>query len=92
MQMLHFSDNTCADQSNKLYKLGTLFADVMLNSNYFMQPNEDMCINESLVKFMVNLPIYKNKKDRFGIKEFKLYIFPCYTIAIKIYYVYFINI
>lgn len=27
----------------------------------------------------------KNKKDKFGIKELKLCISPCYTIAIKIY-------
>lgn len=60
----------------------------MNNYNNCLEPNEKMCIDESLVKFMGRLAIkqyIQNKRDRFGIKEFKLCIFPCYTIAIKIY-------
>lgn len=47
-----------------------------------------MCIDELLVKFMGQLAFkqyIKNKRDRFGIEEFKLCISPCYTIAIKVY-------
>jgi len=62
--------------------------DIMLNSNNCMQPLEHLCIDESLVKFMGRLSFkqyIKNKRDRFGIKEFKLCIPPCYTIALKVY-------
>lgn len=59
MHMLHFSDNTCADQLNNLYKLWTLIDKVIFNSNFCIQPNEDMCIDESLVKFMGRLTIHK---------------------------------
>lgn len=38
MKMLRFSDNTCADPTNRLYKLGTLIDDIMVNSNFCMQP------------------------------------------------------
>ncbi|XP_050063121.1 piggyBac transposable element-derived protein 4-like [Aphis gossypii] len=88
MKTLHFSDNTCADPTNRLYKLGTVINDIMINSNYCMQPEQSMCIDESLVKFMGRLAFkqyIKNKRDRFGIKEFKLCISPCYTIAMKVY-------
>jgi len=88
MQMLHFSDNTTADTTNRLYKLGSVIDDIIINSNHCMQPQEDLCIDESLVKFMGRLAFkqyIKNKRDRFGVKEFKLCIPPCYTIALKIY-------
>ncbi|KAF0687698.1 piggyBac transposable element-derived protein 4-like, partial [Aphis craccivora] len=88
LQMLHFSDNSATDNTNRLYKLGTVMEDIMLNSNNCMQPLEHLCIDESLVKFMGRLSFkqyIKNKRDRFGIKEFKLCIPPCYTIALKVY-------
>jgi len=88
LQMLHFSDNSTTDNTNRLYKLGTVMEDIMLNSNNCMQPLEHLCIDESLVKFMGRLSFkqyIKNKRDRFGIKEFKLCIPPCYTIALKVY-------
>ncbi|CAI6371956.1 unnamed protein product [Macrosiphum euphorbiae] len=88
MGMLHFSDNTTADTTNRLYKLGTVIDDIIINSNHCMQPLKDLCIDESLVKFMGRLAFkqyIKNKRDRFGVKEFKLCIPPCYTIALKIY-------
>lgn len=46
-----------------------------------MHPKQNLCIDESLVKYIQYI---KNKRDRFGIKEFK-YISPCYTIAMKVY-------
>lgn len=55
MQMLHFSDNDCVNPSNRLFKLGTIIDDIMNNSNNCLQPNEKMCIDESLVKFMGRL-------------------------------------
>lgn len=60
MQMLHFSDNSNADTTNHLYKLGSVYNnnnnnDKIVNSNYCMQPQEYLCIDESLVKFMGRL-------------------------------------
>jgi len=88
IQMLHFSDNATADTKNRLYKLNTVLDEIMPNSNYCMQPLDKLCVNEYLVKFMGRLSFkqyIKNKRDRFGIKYFKLCIPPCYTIAIKVY-------
>jgi len=88
MKTIHFSDNTCIDPSNRLYKLGTLIDEIMINSNLCMQPKQNLCIDESLVKFMGRLAFkqyIQNKRDRFGIKEFKLCISPFYTIAMKVY-------
>jgi len=88
MKTKHFSGNTCAEHTNRLYKLGTVIDDIMINSNYCMQPDHSLCIDESLVKFMGRLAFkqyIKNKRDSFGIKEFKLCISPCYTIAMKVY-------
>lgn len=88
IQMLHFSDNSQIDKNNRSYKLGTILDDVMINSNMCMQPNELFCIDESLIKFMGRLSFkqyIKNKRNKFGIKLFKLCIQPCYTLAIKMY-------
>jgi len=88
LQMIHFADNSQADPNNRLYKLGSVINDVMTNSNNCMQPYDSFCIDESLIKFMGRLSFkqyIKNKKSRFGIKLFKLYISPSYTLAIKVY-------
>lgn len=55
LQMLHFSDNSTTDNTNRLYKLGTVMEDIMLNSNNCMQPLEHLCIDEFLVKYMGRL-------------------------------------
>lgn len=45
MQMLYFLDNCYADTINRLYKLGFVMDDIIVNSNYSMQPQEDLCIS-----------------------------------------------
>lgn len=53
-----------------------------------MQPTDSLCIDESLVKCIGRLSFKQyipNKRDRFGIKEFKLCIPPCYIIGMKVY-------
>lgn len=88
LQMIHFSDNSQIDKSNHLYKLGTIIDDVMMNSNMCNRPNETICIDESLIKFMGRLSFkqyIKNKRNKFGIKLFKLCIHSCYTLAVKVY-------
>lgn len=88
LQMIHFSDNNQIDKTNRLYKLGTILDDIMINSNMCMKPGESFCIDESLIKFMGRLSFkqyIKNKRNKFGIKLFKLCIHPCYTLAVKVY-------
>lgn len=66
--MLHFSDNTSADSLNRLKfnsKLDIIIDNIITNSNCCLQPNENICIDESLVKFMKILAFnqyIKNKK------------------------------
>jgi len=88
LQMIHFADNSQIDKNNRLFKLGTLIDDVMLNSNMCMKPGKSFCIDESLIKFMGRLSFkqyIKNKRNKFGIKLFKLCIHPYYTLAVKVY-------
>lgn len=88
LQMLHFADNSVIDKTNCLFKLGSVVDDIMQNSSNCMQPTDSLCIEESLIKFMGRLSFKQyipNKRDRFGIKEFKLCIPPCYTIGMKVY-------
>lgn len=66
IKMLHFSDNTCVDLLNRLYKSGNVINDIMANSNLCMQPKHNLCIDESLIKFEGRLAFKqysKNKKD-----------------------------
>lgn len=88
LQMINFSDNSQVEKTNRLYKLGTILDDVMKNSNMCMKPDESFCIDESLIKFMGRLSFkqyIKNKRNKFGIKLFKLCIHPCYTLAVEVY-------
>ncbi|XP_050066297.1 uncharacterized protein LOC126555419 [Aphis gossypii] len=87
--MIHYQNNETADKNNRLYKLGTLIDDVMINSNNCMIPSEIMtCIDESVIPFTGRLlfkQYIKNKRHKYGIKLFKLCIPPNYTISIKVY-------
>lgn len=86
--MIHYSNNETADKNNRLYKLGTITDDVMINSNNCMTPSEVMCIDESVIPFTGRLlfkQFNKNKRHKYGIKLFKLCIPPNYTICIKVY-------
>lgn len=86
--MIHYSNNETADKNNRLYKLGTIVDDVMINSNDCMTPSEVMCIDESVIPFTGRLlfkQYNKSKRHKYGIKLFKLCIPPNYTICIKVY-------
>lgn len=88
LQMIHFADNSQIDKTNRLFKLGTLIDDVMFNLNMRMKPGKSFCIDKSLIEFMGRLSFkqyIKNKRNKFGIKLFKLCIHPCYTLAVKVY-------
>lgn len=86
--MIHYQNNETANKNNRLYKLGTLIDDVMINSNNCMVPSEIMCIDESVIPFTGRLlfkQYIKNKRHKYGIKLFKLCIPPNYTISVKVY-------
>lgn len=86
--MIHYSNNETADKNNRLYKLGTIVDDIMINSNNCMTPSEVMCIDESVIPFTGRLffkQYNKNKRHKYGIKLFKLCIPPNNTICIKVY-------
>jgi len=38
--MIHYSNNESSDQTNRLYKLGTIVEDIMVNSNNCMSPHD----------------------------------------------------
>jgi len=49
--MIHYSNNETSDQTNRLYKLGTIVEDIMVNSNNCMAPHDTLCIDESMIPF-----------------------------------------
>jgi len=86
--MIHYSNNETNDQTNRLYKLGTIVEDIMVNSNNCMSPHDTLCIDESMIPFTGRLffkQYLKNKRHKYGIKLFKLYMTPNYTINLKVY-------
>jgi len=86
--MIHYSNNETSDPTNRLYKLGTIVEDIMVNSNNFMSPHDTLCIDESMIPFTGRLffkQYLKNKRHNDGIKLFKLCMPPNNTINLKVY-------
>jgi len=86
--MIHYSNNETSDKNNRLYKLGTIFDDVMTNSNNCMSPKDILCIDESMIPFTCRLffkQYLKNKRHKYGINLFKLCMPPNHTISMKVY-------
>lgn len=86
--MIHYSDNETSDKSNRLYKLGSIVEDVMINSNNCMRPKDILCIDESMIPFTGRLffkQYLKNKRHKYGIKLFKLCMPPNYVVNMKVY-------
>lgn len=76
--MIHYANNETSDPTNRLYKLGTIVEDIMVNSNYCMSPHETLCIDESMILVIDRLffkQYLKNKRHKYGIKLFKLVCF-----------------
>lgn len=88
LQMLHFSRDDEANKSDRLHRIRNLLG--MLNANYqeHYTPNEDLCIDESVVPFrgrIIFRQYNKQKRHKYGIKEFKLCTIPGYTYKVNIY-------
>lgn len=64
--MILYSNNETSDQTNRLYKLGTIVEDIMVNSNNYMSPHDTLCIDESMIPFTGRLffkQYLKNKRQ-----------------------------
>lgn len=88
LQMLHFSVNDEANKGDRLHRVRRLID--MLNNNYRNHyiPSEDLCIDESLIPFrgrIIFRQYNKQKRHKYGIKEFKLCTMPGYTYKVYVY-------
>lgn len=88
LQMLHFSKNDDANKSDRLYRVRNLLDIMNENFKKHYTPGEDLCIDESVVPFrgrIIFRQYNKQKRHKYGIKEFKLCTLPGYTYNISIY-------
>lgn len=88
LQMLHFSQHDDAHKSDRLHRIRSLL--YVMNTNFAKHytPAEDICIDESVVPFRGRLifrQYNKQKRHKYGIKEFKLCTLPGYTYKINVY-------
>lgn len=87
LKMLHFSQNDNANKSDRLHRIRHLLE--TMNDNFKKHtPGEDLCIDESVVPFrrrIIFRQYNKQKRHKYGIKEFKLCTLPGYTYKICIY-------
>ncbi|XP_046969102.1 piggyBac transposable element-derived protein 4-like [Vanessa cardui] len=88
LQMLHFSRNDEANKSDRLHRIRNVLE--MLNANYqeHYTPSEDLCIDESVIPFrgrIIFRQYNKQKRHKYGIKEFKLCTIPGYTYKVNVY-------
>ncbi|XP_052745804.1 piggyBac transposable element-derived protein 4-like [Bicyclus anynana] len=88
LQMLHFSQNDETNKDDRLHRIRYLLQ--ALNERFQMHytPGQDLCIDESVVPFrgrIVFRQYNKQKRHKYGIKEFKLCCVPGYTYKISIY-------
>jgi hypothetical protein len=71
---LHFADNALLDKSDKLFKIRPII-NYLKNKFTTYRPNEELSIDESLMKFRGHLSYVqfnKSKRARFGIKIYKI--------------------
>lgn len=88
LQMLHFSENDDANKCDRLYRVRNLLDIMNENFKKHYTPGEDLCIDESVVPFrgrIIFRQYNKQKRHKYGIKEFKLCTLPGYTYKISIY-------
>lgn len=88
LQMLHFSQQDEENKSNRLYRIEKLLEIVNKNFQKNYTPSEEICIDESVVPFrgrIIFRQYNKQKRHKYGIKEFKLCTIPGYTYKINVY-------
>lgn len=87
LKMLHFNDNEGVVQ-NRLHKIDPLLKKLISSFQAAIIPEEDVCIDETLVPFRGRLSFrqyIKNKRHKFGIKLFKLCVSKGYTYNLSVY-------
>lgn len=88
LQMLHFSRQDEENRSNRLHRIAKLLEIVNHNFQKYYTPAEEICIDESVVPFrgrIIFRQYNKQKRHKYGIKEFKLCTLPGYTYKINVY-------
>lgn len=88
LQMLHFSQLDDSHRSDRLHRIRHLLGTMNNNFAKYYNPGEDLCIDESVVPFrgrIIFRQYNKQKRHKYGIKEFKLCALPGYTYKINIY-------
>lgn len=88
LQMFLFSINDEANKADRLHRVRRLID--MLNNNYRTDytTSEDLCINESLIPFRGRITFRqynRQKRHKYGMKEFKLCTMPGYTYKVHVY-------
>ncbi|CAH1965776.1 unnamed protein product [Acanthoscelides obtectus] len=87
--MWHFNNNEDESYANdRLRKLTPLVNKLLDRFQMIIKPGSDVCIDETLVPFRGRLRFrqyIKNKKNKFGIKLYKLCTTGRYTFNLKIY-------
>ncbi|KAH9637759.1 hypothetical protein HF086_009427 [Spodoptera exigua] len=88
LQMLHLSRHDESHRSDRLHRIRHLLDTMNTNFAKHYTPGEDLCIDESVVPFrgrIIFRQYNKQKRHKYGIKEFKLCTLPGYTYKINIY-------
>ncbi|KAK5976278.1 PiggyBac transposable element-derived protein 4 [Trichostrongylus colubriformis] len=85
---IHFTDNSGADRSNKLYKIQPILDHLNATFQMMYKPDKELCIDESMVPFRRRVSLWQyngSKRHRFGIKLFELCLESGYTQKVKVY-------
>lgn len=88
LSLFHCANNEAAAPEDRLYKIRNIVDDIVNNFQEAYTPEQDMCIDESMVPFLGRLffrQYVKGKRHKYGIKIFKLCVKDFYTLGYKIY-------
>lgn len=88
LRFVHFSNNEENDPNNRLIKIIYIIDHLNNNFKKYYNPNEMLCVDESLVPFrgrIVFRQYLKQKRHKYGIKVLKLCSGPGYTYSLQIY-------
>lgn len=85
---IHFANNETAATDDKLYKISSLLEYLNKNFMSMYDPGESICIDETMVPFRGRLSFRQyipGKRNKYGIKLFKLCTKGGYTYRAKVY-------
>lgn len=89
LRMLHFANNEINhNKDDRLFKVRHLLDMLNANFKYHYTPNQEICVDESLIPFrgrVIFRQYNKNKRHKYGIKLFKLCSNPGYTVKVQVY-------